>query len=355
MSLKIIAVGDIMLGDQDLCSGFGVGSKIKNNGPEYLFKDVKEILKRGDIVFGNLECSINQDSNINYKKKFFCADPCVVPALAEAGFNALSVANNHIMENGIDTYKNTITLLEEQCIIPVGLKKTVQYKKVNGLNIALMGYSFIEDNISDVKYNKISDKSEIIDDLKKVRNNCDLIILSLHWGLEYVPYASVWQVETARKLIDAGADVILGGHSHVLQGYEIYNGKVIIYSLGNFVFDQTFNPNTRESAIFEIDLEEENKVNFTPIMIHKEKYAPVFDGKFSEKIITHIISAHSNLQGKTIREYENKVICYTNPNNPYHKFARKSMKIHFLRKTWRYNLKESLSIIKEYVFKDGRT
>ncbi len=347
MTIKIIAVGDIMLGDQDLCAGFGVGSHIKKRGANYLFDDVRDILSRGDIVFGNLECSVNRDANIDYKKTFFCACPAVVPALKNAGFNALSVANNHIMQNGLEIYNHTINLLDENKILPVGVRNDVRIKKIHGLDIAFFGYSFIDDKICGVGYNKIIDDKKIFDDISKIRASSDLIIISLHWGLEYVPYASVWQIETARKLIDAGADVILGGHSHVLQGYEIYNGKPIIYSLGNFIFDQTFNPETTISAIFEINIGENVEIKCMPILINPVHYA--LNLSLSEELVNAVSTAHRNIEGNSISKYETLVVNYLSADNPFHKMAKKHMKRHFCKHFYKYMMRQNVHIIFEYI------
>lgn len=349
MSLKIIAVGDIMLGDQNLCAGFGVGSKIKKNGPEYLFKDVKEILKQGDIVFGNFECSIYRGID-KESHPFFCAPESAIDELQSAGFTALSVANNHIMENGRKIFDDTVVALREVNIQPIGLKNNITVIHINDKKIALLGYSFVEEYISDSGYNKLISDGQIIDDINKVRGDVDLIILSIHWEPEYVPYPSYDQVKMARRLIDAGADVILGGHPHVLQSYEIYKGKPIIYSLGNFVFDQTFNPITRNSAIFVIEIGTEAQINYLPISLDMKNYSPkISTGKDREIVIEMTEKIHNILQDVSLDEYKKMVISYTTEDNPYHRKIKKYQKLQFIKNIWRYDVGFTMKTLIQYL------
>ena len=193
------------------------------------------------------------DSNSKTDKEpfFFSAYSDMVKGLKNAHFNVLSIANNHIMENGQKHFIHTIQILKENEIIPVGIRKKYDVINIKGHKIAFLAYSFIEDYITDTCYNKIQSEKTIIEDIQEVKSISDLIIVSLHWGYEYVPYPSPTQIRIGRSLVDAGADIILGGHPHVTQSLEIYKDRPIIYSLGNFIFDQTFIPTTRDSFIAE--------------------------------------------------------------------------------------------------------
>jgi len=202
MTLTIYAVGDIMLGEQPLCYNFGVKSVIKNKGVGYLFRDVKNIFKDGDIVFGNLEAPISNETNKSgFEANFFRADPSIVNGLKSANFNALSVANNHIMEHGEKAFVSTVKSLKENSIIAVGVANKTEIIEVNGFKVALMAYSFIEDFINNAMYNKISSERKILEDVKDIKNSVDLVVLSLHWGYEYVPFPSPEQIEIGRRLV----------------------------------------------------------------------------------------------------------------------------------------------------------
>jgi poly-gamma-glutamate synthesis protein (capsule biosynthesis protein) len=212
MPLNIYAVGDIMLGEQGLCYNFGVKSVIKNKGVGYLFTDVKGILKTGDIVFGNLEAPISNETNKRgFETNFFRAAPNVIESLKNANFNVLSVANNHIMEHGGKAFLSTVNSLKENNITPVGVANKTEILEVKGFKVAFMAYSFIDDFIHNSAYNKVKSERKILEDIKKIRDSVDLIIMSLHWGYEYIPFPSPEQVEIGRRLIDCGVDIVLGG------------------------------------------------------------------------------------------------------------------------------------------------
>ena len=212
MNIEIYAVGDVMLGEQALCYNFGVKSTIKNKGVDYLFKDVRDILKTGDIVFGNLEAPISNKTNKNgFEANFFRAEPNVIGGLKNANFNVLSVANNHIMEHGDRAFLSTVSLLKENNITPVGVANKTEILEIDGFKIAIIGYSFIDDFISNHPYNKVSSDKGIREDIKNISDSVDLVILSLHWGYEYIHFPSPEQVEIGRRLIDCGVDIVLGG------------------------------------------------------------------------------------------------------------------------------------------------
>jgi poly-gamma-glutamate synthesis protein (capsule biosynthesis protein) len=357
MSLTIYAVGDIMLGEQALCYNFGVKSIIKNKGADYLFKDVKDIFRNGDIVFGNLEApiSIHTDKN-GFKSNFFRAEPNVIEGLKNANFNVLSVANNHIMEHGDRAFLSTVSLLKENNITPVGVANKTEILEIDGYKIAIMAYSFIEDFISKPLYNKISSEMRILEDVKNIRSSVDLVIVSLHWGYEYIPFPSPEQVEIGRKLIDCGAEIILGGHPHVLQSYEIYRGKPIAYSLGNFIFDHTYIKSTRESIIAKIKVDMNTKdinIDIIPVTCDPKEYYPTIAGdKDRDKILNHISEIRNKIENKNVSDYRSTISSYTSLANNYKRTARREMKMQFIKNLYKYPPNLSMSIVKDYLQKN---
>lgn len=352
MSLKIYAVGDIMLGEQPLCNNFGVSSVIKRRGADYLFDNVRSRFNDGDIVFGNLECSIMSGDSIKKRKpRFFCAENGVVKSLKNANFNVLSVANNHIMENGESIFQNTVRLLKDSDIHPVGISDNLTKLYINNYKVAFLAYSFIEDNIPHPKYNKISSEETILRDIQKNRSDADLIIISLHWGHEYVPYPSPNQIQIGRKLIDAGADIIIGGHPHVTQSYEIYKGHPIFYSLGNFIFDHTYIPTTRESFIAEITIGDSRDligVNIIPIIANEKSYQPqLVDFPQMENSINRVDAIRHIIEKRPLSEYSEHIGDYNHMYNEYKKSVKWIMKAQFLRGFYRYSLSTTLDILKQ--------
>jgi poly-gamma-glutamate synthesis protein (capsule biosynthesis protein) len=356
MSLTIYAAGDIMLGEQPLCYNFGVKSVIKNKGVDYLFKDVKDILKTGDIVFGNLEAPIsNHTDKKGFDANFFRAEPDVIKGLKNANFNVLSVANNHIMEHGEKAFLSTVTSLKENNITAVGVANKTEILEIDGFKIAIMAYSFVEDFINNSLYNKISSERKILDNIKNIRDSVDLVIVSLHWGYEYIPFPSPEQVEIGRKLIDCGADIIFGGHPHVLQSYEIYKGKPLVYSLGNFIFDHTYIKNTRESIIAKIKVDMNTKdidIDFIPVTCDPKEYYPKIAEGSDKNGIQSLVSAMRNkIENKSLSDYRLSVGNYPALASKYKKKAKMEMKMQFIKNLYRYPPNLSMSIVKGYLQK----
>ena len=355
MPVTIVAVGDIMLGEQPLCEGFGVRSAFRNNGGEFLFEEVSPILRTGDIVFGNLECCLAADDADTNQRCLFLCEGRAARELRAAGFTALSVANNHIMENGRGRFLETIASLREQGITPVGMRGEIPILEVKGYRAALLGYSFVDDGIPDTCYNRYQSEEQVLANIKSIRASADLVIVSLHWGWEYVPYPSGDQVRIARTLIDGGADVILGCHPHVTQGYELYNGGAIIYSLGNFVFDQTFNPPTRESFIAEITIEpfpRKIEIRFTPILIEARSFRPeLMDVETAHGFLCRVENVRSSIEQIPSPVYEASVRDYPSRYKEYSDSAKKMMKIHFAKNLHRYPRSSILLLVKKWVGK----
>ena len=359
MSLTIYAVGDVMLGEQSLCYTFGVKSVIKSEGANYLFKDVKDIFKNGDIVFGNLEAPISSHTDNNgFKANFFRAEPNVIGGLKNANFKVLSVANNHIMEHGERAFLSTVSLLKENNITAVGVANKTEILEVDGYKIAIMAYSFIEDFIDNPKYNKINSEKKIREDVENIRDSVDLIILSLHWGYEYVPFPSPEQVEIGRKLIDCGADIILGGHPHVLQSYEFYKKKPILYSLGNFIFDHTYIKSTRKSVIAKIKVDMNTKdinIDFIPVICDSKEYYPkIADEKNGDGILSNISEIRDKIENKFLSDYRSVVGDYLTLANKYKRIAKMEMKMQFIKSLYRYPPNLSISMVKGYLQKGFR-
>lgn len=354
--LKIFAVGDVMLGNQDLCYGFGVKNVIEKKGVDYLFDGVKHIFKDGDIIFGNLEAPISIATNKSgFDARVFLCAPEVVHGIKNSYINTLSVANNHIMQHGEEAYLSTINVLDENKILPIGVKDEIRILKIRGFNIALVGYSLIEDNINICLYNKISSIESIKKDILKIKHLVDFVIISMHWGNEYIHYPSPNQVKIGRELIDHGADLILGHHSHVLQGYEIYKEKPIIYGLGNFIFDDTYIKETKKTAISQISVNLHTRnaiVEFIPIICDtKEYYVNIAESETKDEILHTISSIRLSIENKSITEYTSSIKDYTSFAHIHHNKAKIQMKKHFIKSINKYPTGFLISVIGKYIKK----
>lgn len=227
--IKLFAVGDISL-------------QVKNN--KHPFRNVKDILREKDILFGNLETVLSKSGNFAEKAVLLFSNPQKVKYLKDVDFDVLNIANNHILDLGMAGFHRTLTSLRENKLDFIGandspeLKYKIQEK--NGVKIGFSGYANSGCALTGnyVWVNKIEEDS-IIKDIYFLKAKCDFVIISLHWGIENVFYPSPEQINLAHKFIDAGATLVLGHHTHVIQGIEQYKHGLIAYSLGNF----QFNPN----------------------------------------------------------------------------------------------------------------
>jgi len=260
--IKLIAVGDISL-----------QTKNKKN----LFEKVKEIFKDKDILFGNLETVLSNQGEEVEKAVTLHTSPKKVWYLREAGFDILNIANNHIMDLGIEGFSNTLDALNEGGLLFVGANdepgRKYQILEKKGIKLGFVGYTEDGFNLSQqgVWINRI-DQTDIIKDIEFIKPQCDFIIISLHWGIENIFYPSPKQIRLAHRLIDAGATVILGHHPHVIQGIERYKHGLIAYSLGNFQFDPRLSHSkTNDSIILCLEFCKKRLENYRiiPIVIDK--------------------------------------------------------------------------------------
>lgn len=276
-TVRIAAVGDVMLGDPFYQIGNGVRSVIDREGQDFVFNKVGSILSEHDMVIGNLECVLSDVdlkpfsvSSLQYRgRQSFAA------SLASAKFTVMSICNNHILQHGPKAYLETLRALQSFGILPVGREHSFQrlnpkrcLLRVNGMQIAFLGYCLYEDRFTTPIVAKVPD---ILNDVQAFADLADRVIVSLHWGIEYMAIPSPTQIDIAHQIIDAGCSAILGHHPHVLQGIEVYKGAVVAYSLGNFVFSNWL-PETRSSMILSISLDREGPVRFDiiPVAINGE-------------------------------------------------------------------------------------
>lgn len=242
--LSISLVGDILMDGS-------VRGQINKNGYDYPWEEVEEYFQEDDITIGNLETSITIKGSKWADKQFnFRSDPKNLESMKKAGIDVLSLANNHSLDYGYDGLVDTINYLDKSKIHRVGAGKN--YKDAigevviekNGYKIGILGFSRVVPTVDWYATNKRpglvgaydSQLKAVLEKVEKTAKEVDVLILSIHWGKELATKPRQEEIIAGRKLIDAGADIIMGHHPHVLQGIEIYKGKPIFYSLGNFVF-----------------------------------------------------------------------------------------------------------------------
>lgn len=252
--VELVAVGDIMLARQ-------VGERIAQKGARYPFEGegIRPLLAGADIAFGNLECPISTGGVRQDKGIEFRADPAVVEGLTYADFDILSLANNHTGDYGDAALLDTLAYLDEAGILVVGAGETVtlahrlQIIESNGVRVGFLAYNEIPPRWfaakGDSPGSAFADLDALREAVSQARGRADVVIVSYHWGTEYTPYPTSSQRAIARALSEAGADLVIGHHPHVVQGVGYYPSTFVAFSLGNFVFDQEFSDETQEGLI----------------------------------------------------------------------------------------------------------
>ena len=242
--------GDINFADDYIPMQFlaAIGSENIADGvdPAYI-----EIMNRMDLMWINNEFTYSTRGEPLPGKAFtFRSDPAHVSYLHDLGVDIVGLANNHSFDYGEESFLDTLATLEEAQIPYVGAGRTIQeaaapvYLETSGFTIAYVAASCAEDYVYTPEATDTTpgillckDMTRFLDSIRTAAENADYVIALPHWGTEHTTWLQDIQRDGARACIDAGADVVIGAHPHVLQGIEYYNGKPILYSLGNFWFD----------------------------------------------------------------------------------------------------------------------
>lgn len=262
--VTIFAVGDLQLGDSPTAVGFGFYSRYASRPIGPLFDAVQAQLAEADLAFGNLECTLSRAGVVvnSWKSVHLRGEPAFLPQLRRAGFTILNVANNHAVQHGDATFHETVAMLREAGIAACGIKGTDGWAAQptlvvtrHGAHLGILGYCLRprQYGAADPPYAE-GDETAICADVRRLRPTVDRVVVSLHWGEEFVDEPSRDEITMARAIIDAGASVILGHHPHVVRPVEQYAGGVIAYSLGNFVADMVWQDRLRRGAVLRCTL-----------------------------------------------------------------------------------------------------
>lgn len=226
--------GDIMLGRS-------VAEAIAKSGNDYPFVNIKETVAAADYAMANLEGPITTVNNAPANRMRFHFAPSLAAVLSATGFDAFSLANNHGLDQGAKGFDETKKNLTANHIAYFGDASdddgAILHFTVGGKNFAAIGAQDV--------YRQI-DPAALGKKIASEKASGNFVIVYPHWGVEYNHAASTRQTKLAYAFIDAGADIVVGSHPHVVEGMEMYKGKPIFYSLGNLVFDQYFSADTQE-------------------------------------------------------------------------------------------------------------
>lgn len=272
----LVAVGDIMMDRR-------IGERIENGDPIYPFELVFNELSTADITVGNLECALGEQGTPVDKGYTFRAPSGAARSFAIAGFDLLSLANNHAMDYGPTALLDAISLLKKNHVHTVGAGENADAASApviltaNVTSIAFLAYVDVPVEVRGFDTRSWAatqnqpgltwaDPDQMKADIQSVRPLVDIVIVMLHSGYEYVIQPSTPQVHAAQTAIDAGADLVLGHHAHILQGIEFYNQGVIVYGLGNFIFDDGDIPQTALLNVW-LDADGVREIEVVPMII----------------------------------------------------------------------------------------
>ncbi len=251
----IAAVGDIMMPESIQSAVAQAG-----HGYDLLFEKITPDLAVADITFANLETPVNHKAGVSGYPKFN-APRELLSSLKKAGVDIVSLANNHAMDAGSDGLKRTIDNVEAAGIVFIGAGRSntealaIRKITVRGITAAFLAYTYSTNQrlprtsveapvVNVLGQNSEADLARAAASVRQARADADLVVVSLHWGDEYATSPTAWQRRVASELIEAGADVLIGHHPHVLQPFESCTARdgrtgLVAYSLGNFISSQS--------------------------------------------------------------------------------------------------------------------
>lgn len=240
VTLTISAAGDCTFGgDAGSKSNVRFMEYVDKYGYDYFFNGVRSIFEADDLTIINLEGPLTNETKKHSHGFVFKGDPQCVQILSGSSVELCNVANNHSQDYGVAGLKETAEVLDKAGIGYCGYTQAYQ-KTIKGVRVCALGFT---------KWDH-SDE-QIAKAVAAARETCDLLIVNVHWGREHVNNQNGQQIATGHAIIDAGADLVIGTHPHVLQGIEKYKGKYIVYSLGNFSFAGNANPEDKRTMIFQ--------------------------------------------------------------------------------------------------------
>ena len=338
---KVTLVGDIFPSNLVYTKRFGNGSLFLKNVDNTWAAGTKKLLMNSDIVFGNLESPLIKDEEF-VDSSSFAGSEKFATTLKDLGFDVVSIANNHILEQGLEGFLNTQSALNEAKVNYVGAfndkKSNIIVIEKNGLRFGLAAFNAIKDIVNpnlhaDLTLNNIV---KTIDEMNTL--GLDYKLLSFHWGNEYINIPSHEQISLAHSVIDYGADVIIGHHPHVIQPIERYKNGIIIYSLGNFVFDNPYSKQFKLGMLIELFFNKGEKIDYK-----------VLEVKLSRKRINSVFQS-SNLN-KKLNKYESQMLnLFDSSENDYIKFYKRKLRQNHLYQ----RILMKLNILEQLIFSSNR-
>ncbi|MGB3535606.1 MAG: CapA family protein [Microcoleaceae cyanobacterium] len=283
-------------GDVTLSDNF---QEVVGDDYEWAFEKLNEY-READVAMVNLENPLTRATLSRPNKQFnFKADPEAVQVLTHGGIDIVNLANNHTMDYEEPGLVETLKTLEQAGIHTVGAgidltqARRPEILEVKGQRIAYLGYYDANfhaagDGIAGTNPLREEHQQRVAEDIRAIRDQVDWVIVNYHWGIELAEYPADWQIELAHATIDNGADLVVGHHPHVLQGAEIYKGRPIVYSLGNFIFGGNSRTDYN-TAILKVSLKADRKMKVEFLPVEVQQYQPrIVRGRQGDYILSSI-------------------------------------------------------------------
>lgn len=244
---SLVAVGDVMLGGR-------LTRVIAENDEDYPFAGVRPLLRKAQILVGNLEGPFARVARRQERNFSYCVHPRLASALSRAGFNAMTLANNHLLDCGREGVLETLEVLEAVGVAPLGAGRdrkaahTPRIFEAGALRIGLLAYYWNGRTAATGRLpgSAMDSRAELEEDIRELRSRVDRVVTMFHWGVPYVREPAAEDRDKARFAVDCGADAVIGHHPHIVQPFEIWRDRPIFYSVGNFAFGSG---NTRAESL----------------------------------------------------------------------------------------------------------
>ena len=285
--------GDCTLGgDSSSTSGKAFNKLYKNEGAAYFLQNVADTFGADDLTVVNLEGALTESKDATRKNFAFKGPEEYASILGGSGVEAASIANNHSGDYGEDGRSDTIEALSANGVTAFGYDRITQVD-VKGVKVAVVGANLASDSDGTAA-------QQLLDNIAKAKaDGAQLVLAYVYWGVEKETTPQESDMRIARQAIDAGADAVVGTHPHVIQGYEVYQGRYIVYSLGNLSYGGNGNPDDKDCLLFQQtftvtgnDVAKNEDVKFIPCTVAKNTFAPkVVDGEAADRVLDKLQSS----------------------------------------------------------------
>lgn len=254
--VEIILTGDVMLGRSVMAKS------LDENDSSYPFRKVGDILRSSDLVLVNLETPIIDNCPLSYEGFIFCARPEMIEGLTFAGVDMVSLANNHSRNYSEEGLQETIDTLKRNGIDYIDGGELL-VKEIGNTKFGFLGFDFTVRTPKEEDYYQIDFAA----------SQSDVLITSVHWGIEYTQNPTKYQKEWGKMIVNSGADVVVGHGPHWVQDMEYIEGRPVYFSLGNFIFDQMWSEETKKGLAVRLTFEGDNLVKEEKLPIYMSSWA----------------------------------------------------------------------------------